>query len=649
MINRAPVTVVGVTPEGFTGEISGRRTDVWLPLTMQPLLLPNQQWLDDLETSWLLLFGRLTPGTTVAGAGGELTALTRRTLGEVTGALSAEEAAQRTVPAFGAARGFSGLPGEADFVFAILLALSGMILLVVTANVANLLLARGAARRKEIAVRMALGAGRSRAVRHLLAETLLLGVGAGSAALLVLWITRALLLRRLEAEGPSFPIGWTLDIHVFSFVAGLSLLTALILGLIPALHVTSGRVQGTLHSRGALGSRGEGGPSRRFPLGRLLVVAQIALSLVLLAGAGLLLRSLQNLHERDLGLAEDELLIVAVDANAADRSGERGRLLQERLAERLTSLPGVSSAAYSQNGLFSGIESNTEITVTGAAGSAPVTGGSAFDRVGPGYFRTVGARMLLGREIEVEDASGAANAAVINESFAKRYLPAGSPVGRTFRVGDTEYSVVGVVADVQGQNLRSRDQPRFYFPIGQGSEPGFVVFELRSANPAAIAGAARRAVLEVEPLLRIRRIDTLPSLVNESLGADRIVAVLSGVAGTVALVLAAFGLYGILSYGISRRTREFGVRIAMGARPDQVTSLVLRESLQVMAMGAAVGIPLSLALGRLIRTQLADVGAVDLPSLLTALLVLSVSAVIAGYLPARRAARIEPRVALASE
>jgi predicted permease len=651
IVNRTPVTIVGVTPPEFDGEISGSRTDIWLPLTMQPLLLPNQEWLEDPTTSWLLLMGRLAPGVSPERAGEELTVLARRELSEVTGALSTEAAQNLSVPAAAAPRGFNNMPPELRTVLAMLFALAGLVLLVVAANVANLLLARASARSTEIGVRMALGAGRVRVVRHLLAESLLLGAAGGMLALLVIRVAHSLVVRRLEADGASLPVDLSIDARVFAFAAGLSVVTALLLGLVPALRVTGAGAGGVARGGGGTGS--SGGRSvwgRRLPLSKLLVAGQVAVSLTLLSGAGLLVRSLDNLRTADFGMVEQELLIVALDLNPLGHTGARGELLRSRLAERLQAIPGVRAVAYSQNGLFSGIEGALGVEVDGESPPSDVEGTTNFDQVSAGYFRTIGARLLRGRGIEATDDERAPRVAVINESMARAYFATPDAVGRTFRVDTTRHTVVGVVADVRGQSLRATPTRRFYTPLAQGGEAGLVVFELRvDGDPARLRTAARNTVLEAEPLLRIRSIESLSSLMEESLGAQRLIASLAAIAGTLALALAALGLYGVMSYAIVRRTREFGVRMALGARPAEITGLVLRESLWLCAIGSALGIPASLLAARLLRHELTDVGLVDLPSLVLAVTVLAVTSALAAYRPARRAAGVEPRVALTSD
>jgi predicted permease len=649
LVNRTPITIVGVAAPGFAGEVAGTRMDVWMPLTMQPLLTPNQDWLHGRNTSWLLLFGRLRPGATPGQAGAELTLLARRAIAEGGGAPSDTLGAR--VEAYDARRGIFGAPKEVRPMLLTLLALALVVLLVVGANVANLLLARAVARRTEIGVRLAMGAGRLRVMRHLLAESVLLGAAAGVLAVLVVQGASALLTRQLGASGEPLPVDGTLGGRVLAFAAALSLATATVLGLVPATQGTRVDLAAALRSqgRGVAGgpSGGSLGSGRGLGLGRWLVVGQVSLSLVLLAGAGLLVRTAAHLGDLDVGVARDELLIVSVDANAAGYRGDRAQALYRQLAERLERLPGVRAVTYSQNGLFSGIEASATFQVDGfVARSADDT--SAFtDQVGPGYFRTIGARIVRGRDVEARDDARSARVAVINESTARFYFGARDPIGQSFRIDTTRYTIVGVSADVIGRDLRAGPTRRLYTAIAQGGGGGLVVFELRIAgDPARLADAARRAVLAADAALRVRAAQPLAALMRESIAPQRVVASLAGVAGGLALALTALGLYGVMSYTIARRTNEFGLRMALGARPWDVTRMVLRETMGLVALGAAVGLPAALGAAQLLRHQLVGVGLVDPPTLAAALAVLVVVAAAAGYRPASRAANASPQSAL---
>lgn len=649
VVNETPVTVVGVAAEGFAGEVAGNSTGLWMPLTLQPLLLPNQRWLDDWHTSWLLLLGRGREGATPAAAGEELTALARNAVAAGTDA--APTAVSRlTVQGYGAPRGFSGAPREFRVALATLLGLAALLLLVVCANVANLLVARTAGRRTELGVRLALGGSRWRVVRMLMTESVVLGTVAGALALVVLLAASELMVRRLGM----LPAASVLDIargpRVLAFAAILSLAAACSLGLVPALRATHEGVASALRS-GSAGIHGDPllGSGRRFGLGKWLVVGQIAVSLVLLSAAGLFYRTATHLARTDIGAARDEVVMMKVDAHSLP-AGEGRRLAQERVAARLAALPGVRAVSYSQNGLFSGIETGTSVHVPGFDAQAPGDTLVLADRVGADYFAAVGARILLGRGIDAGDGSRAAPVAVVNESMARFFFADGGALGRGFEVDGTGYQVVGVVADIRHQNLRSPPDRRYYVPIAHGEAPGLVVFALRvHGDPAEVATAAAREVRAMEPRMRVRDARPLASLVRESIVPEILVASLAAAAGVLALGLAALGLYGVIAQMVARRRSEFGLRLALGAGPGDVTRMVLRQSLGLFLLGSAVGLPLAVGVARVVRSQLVGVAIFDPRTLALALGVLAATAALAAYRPARRAAGVPPQDALRHE
>ncbi len=649
LVNGAPLTVVGVAPRGFTGEAVGWAPDLWIPLAAQPAVMRNDDRLrgpDARSTSWLMLMGRLAPGATVAQAGAEMTALARQALADAAGGRLPDEARDAAVAARPGARGFSRVREEFRGPLAILLAATALVLLVVCANVANLLLARGAARRAEVGLRLALGAGRARLVRLLLAESAVLGAAAGALGVLLAWGGSALLVRTAAAGAP-VALAVAPDLRVLGFSAALSFATAALVGLVPATRAARVDLATTLraHARGATGGALGGG--RRFGLGGWLVAGQVALSLVLLVGAGLLVQSVRNLQRAPVGLARDRLLMVEVDTRAAGYEGERFHALCRALVGRLERVPGVQAATYSENGIFGGGEGWTTVHADGFVPRTADDTSANFDKVGPGYFGAVGARLLRGRELGPGDDARAPRVAVVNATMARFYFGGRDPVGRFLRVDTTRYQIVGVVGDVTDHDLRAEPARRLYLAMPQGAAVGGVVFAVRTAgDPARAAAAVRRAVLDADPALRVVDAQPLATLMRQSIARERLVARLAGVAGGVALVLAALGLYGVMTYAIVRRGGEFGVRAALGARPADVTRMVLRESLVLFAAGAAVGLPAALAAARLVRQQLVGVGVVDAPTLAGALLVLGATAAAAAYRPASRAARVAPSAAL---
>ena len=656
LVNRQPITIIGVAPREFVGEVVGGATDLWFPLTMQPLVMPGRELLDNRFAHWLLLMGRLRPGATLAQATAEFNGLARQAI--TAAATTPQEQAylpqalREPMPVRAGGTGLSRLREDYRGPLAVLMAATGLVLLIVCANVANLLLARAAARQTEIGVRLALGAGHGRLVRQLLTESLALGVAGGAVGVLLAWWGSSLLLRLAARGDTPLPLETTPDLRVLGFAALLSLGTTILFGVLPALRATRMELASTLraHARGLSGSL-MGGGGGRLGLGKLLVVAQVALSLVLLVGAGLLVRSARNLQGADVGMARDELLVVEVDLRTGGVEEARSLGLVRDLAERVGRLPGVRAVTYSQNGIFTGAEANRVVQVSGFAARAEEDSILNTDLVGPGYFTAIGARIVRGREIGPRDARGAAPVAVINESMARYHFAGRDPVGQRLQEDSTSYEIVGVAADFRNQSLREPPRRRYYTAMAQQQGgPGHVVLEVRTAgDPARVANVVRREITAADARVRVLSATPLTVLMRESIAQERLVARLATVAGGMALVLAALGLYGVMTYTIVRRTSEFGLRMALGARPGDVTRMVLRETMVLFAVGAVVGIPAALGAVRLIESQLVGVGVLDPVTLLVSLAVLGGSALFAGYRPASLAARVTPQEALRRE
>ena len=644
-INRVPFTIVGVTPPGFTGEVVGRMTDLWLPLTTAPALM-KRDWLTRPEVAWLLFIGRRAPGATLAQVQAAYPTLLRRAMvaSYPTDASAAERLKTEEIPVATGTHGVSSLRAVYAEPLATLMIAVGMVLLVVCANVANLLLARGAARAREVGVRMALGAGRIRLVRQLLTESLMLGALGGAAGLLLaLWGSRAL-LTLAGGDGGAIPLDARLDWRVLGFTVAVTGVTAALFGLLPAIRTTRVDPGTSLRAGGR-------GTTARHGLGKLLVVVQVALSLTLLVGTGMLVRSTRALVNVDPGLARDRLLIVTVDAAPTGFEGERLAQLARTQLERLRALPGVAAASFSENGIFSGTESATGVEVEGFTARSSDDSTVNYDRVGPGYVEAIGARLVAGRDITDRDDERAPRVALVNTSMAYHYFPRGDAVGHRLTADSATYEIVGVVADTRDHELREAPGRRMYLPAFQsGPMPVQFTYELRAAgDPVELVAAARRELAAANGSMVVLNNDPLATLMRQSISQDLLVARVASVFGLLALGLAALGLYGVMTYTTLRRTGEFGVRMALGAEGARVRRMVLREAMTLVAGGTLVGVPLALAATRLLRSQLYGVETVDLPSIASALLVLALSAAIAGYLPAARAARVGPIEALRAE
>jgi predicted permease len=643
-INRVPFTIVGVTPPGFHGEVVGRMTDLWMPLTMAPALM-KRDWLTMPEISWLVLIGRREPGVTLGQVQAAYPTL-------VQGALAASNPddgdadglAKEPVPVASGAHGLSSVRALYAEPLATLMVAVGLVLLVVCANVANLLLARGAARARELAVRVALGAGRVRLVRQLLTESIILGGLGGALGLVVaIWGSRAL-LQVAGGDVGAIPLDVRLDWRVLLFTLAISGLTAVTFGLLPAIRST--QVDPNTSLRGGRGAAGG-----RVVLGKVLVMVQVALSLTLLVGTGMLVRSTRALASVDPGLARDRLLIVTVDAAATGLDDERLLQLARAQLEGLRALPGVAAASYSENGIFSGTESSTSLEVVGFTARTAEDSTVNYDRVGPGYVEAIGARLIAGRDITERDDAHAPPVALVNTTMAAHYFPRGDALGRRFTSDSTTYEIVGIVADTKDHEVRQAPVRRVYLPAAQTPPmPLQYSVELRaSGDPIQLVAAARRELAAVNGSVMVLSNDPLATLMRQSIAQDLLVARVASLFGLLALGLVGLGLYGVMTYTTQRRTGEFGLRMALGAEGRQVRGMVLRESLVLVAGGMLLGLPLALAATRLLRSQLFGVGPVDPPSIASSLAVLVLSAAAAGYLPAARAARVGPTEALRAE
>jgi predicted permease len=627
-------------------------TDIWLPLTMQPALT-SSDWLRSPTTSWLLFMGRRRPNVSFEQVRAAYPTLVRETvIGTAPNADRARIGVQRdTVPISPGARGISGLRAVYAEPLGTLMVAVALVLLVVCANVANLLLARGAARARELGVRMALGAGRTRLVRQLLTESVILAtLGGGLGLLLARWGSNVLL--RIADGGPGVvPLDTRLDLRVLAFTALVTGLTAFLFGLIPALRATRVELAATLrsNSRGLTG--GLLGAPGRVGMGKLLVVFQVALSLTLLVGTSMLVRSTRALTTVEPGLARDRLLIVTVDAAPTRLEGERLSELSRTLLERMRRIPGVAAASFSENGIFSGTESFTTLHVEGFTPRTEADTSANYDRVGPAYFSAIGARLIEGRDITDADNERATPVAVMNQTMASAYFGKGQAVGHRVRVDSITYSIVGVVADTKDHELRQAPVRRIYLPIYQTPPmPTEFTFELlATGDPAKLVAAARRELTAANGSLVALDNDPLTSLMRQSISQDLLVSRVASFFGTLALALAALGLYGVMMYATLRRTSEFGLRMALGADAPRVRRMVLGEAMTLVVAGTVAGIPLAIAATRLLRNQLFGVELIDVPSILVALVVLAASAAVAGYLPARRAAHVGPLEALRTD
>ncbi len=648
-LGKFPFTIVGVAAHGFRGVDIDRSADLWVPAVMQQQVVPGHDWLIDtgnMRTGWLDLFARLKPGVSLAEADAAAHAVYMQyEMDRKGGTLSNEERREiereswRLVPA---GQGISGLRARYSPALGILMAAALLVLLIACANLANLLLARSGARRSEIGVRLALGAGRGRLIRQLLVECLLLAAAGAALGALIAWAGQRALLRMLSATVEA-GIDWR------SFAAALvaALGAALTFGLLPALRAASVDLAPSLRS-----GRGETGSREGRGLGRLLTVAQVALCLVLLVGAGLFLRTLANLRNQDLGLQPDHLVQLEVDGMAAGYKGGRYKQLCRSLTERLAGVPGVRQASFSLNGLFTGGDSSSFLTVRGFTTSSAEEKSIHWDTTGPGYFTAIGTPFNAGRDFTVADSETAAKVIIVNESMAHLYFSGRNPLGEKVSFNGEDREVVGVVKDSRDHAVRTAAPRRLFVPFYQvqwGDVP-VVRFLLRtSANPDAIIGMARQAVKEQDAALAVDSVDTVSRRLDRQLARERALATLSGYFGVLALLVAAVGLYGVVSYNVARRTREIGVRVALGALRRDVVWLMARESLVLVAAGIAIGLGAAWGLSRFVAALLFGVKPADGVAAAWAIATLLAVTALAAIMPAKRAAAIDPASALREE
>ena len=642
-LDGAPYTVVGVAEPGFNGPRTVGVVDVFVPIAMGAALLPDSdQMLSRRGGVWLDLFGRLAPNATPATAEAELRSLaaelTRRYPDTNRG---------RSVRV-SAGIGFDPTSrAQVRQFMTILVGVVALVLLIACANVANLLLARGSARARELAVRASLGASRSRLVRQLLAEGFLLALLGGVAGF-VLGVASVGLVLRLPVFANQFgAITPTADARVLAFTIGAMAVSGLLFALPPAFRTS--RVD--LVTALKLGTPGSGDGRSRLRTG--LVVAQLALSLVLLVGAGLFVRTLQALYSIDPGFETRHVLVATVDAGLQGYDEARGRRLFSALEERVRSLPGIQHAAMAYMLPLGGGGWDTRI-FPAEANPAPDDPGlkSDINAVSPTYFETLGMALVKGRGFTVADRAGTPGVAVINETIAEKLWPAKDPVGQRFRVGrsDEILEVVGVVRTARYRSLVEGPRPFYYRPFAQVYRSSMTLHVRTSSDdPYTVLQSIRRALDELDRDIPLSRVRTLAERLDGSLGSQRTAAALVGVYGVLALVLAAIGLYGSMAYAVSRRTREMGVRMALGARAGEVLRHVLAQAARIAMSGTAIGLVAAVPASRYIRSQLYGVKPTDPTTLLGVIAVLVLASLAAAYLPARRATKVDPVIALRSD
>ena len=665
-INSTPVTIVGVAPAGFAGVAAAQTTDLFMPLMMKAEVTPTWNDLDNRRSRWLNVIGRLRPGLTTDAAKARLDVLYRQInefeLQSVPAFVSGSERFRegfraKTLTLHPASQGLSDLRQSVQTPLFVLMAMVGLVLLIACANVANLLLSRASARQKEVAVRLALGAGRRRLIRQTMTESLVLaGLGGIVGVVLSIWVGD-LLLSVMPFESFTRSLSTEPDLRVGFFTAALALLTAVVFGLIPALQASRPELNRTL--REEAGNLSGGTRHAHFRKG--LVVAQVALSMLLIAGAGLFARSLYNLKTLDTGFAVDGLITFRIDPSLNGYDQTRIKRFYDQLLQDIRRIPGVQSVSLAQVAMLTGSVSSRTVQVQGYEPKPDENLNPWTNEVGPDYFRTTGMPLVAGREFTERDVDGAPLVAIVNQSFANYFFPNENPIGRRFgfRVMDNPAAIeiVGVVkdslyADMRQGTTEENQTPRFaYIPYQQSTELNEMTFYVRSAGLATetMPEQLRQTVRRTDAGMPIYEMQTMERTVDEALFNERMLALLSASFGLLATALAAIGLYGVMSYTVSRRTREIGIRIALGAERPTVVWMVLREVAFLTAVGIGIGVPAALALSRFVRSQLYGIEPSDPATLVIAATTLAAVGLFAGYIPARRAARVQPVRALRYE
>lgn len=650
-VNNRPMTVVGVAQRGFRGVDAGNPADIFVPIAMKPVVTPTWDRMEERRAYWLNLIARLKPGVSRQQGLAGMTVLYRR--GQLEDLKTNPNAAPRFRKRylankfmFQSAGMLSSIREQFSTPLIVLMAMVGTLLLIACGNVANLLVARAATRQKEIAIRLSLGATKMAIIRLVLIESLLLSVVGGALGLLVAAWSGSLLLRVLPFETFSQVISTALDGRVLLFTFGLSVATAVIFGLTPALQIAKPDVVATLKNE----SRSVAGGGQ-IVLRKGMVAAQISLSLLLLIGAGLFARSLYNLMVSSPGMQTENILGFSMDASLSGYSDQKVRQLYGDLQRDLAAVPGSVSVSAAENPLLADDESMNTTQAEGFVPKEDENLNPYTNGVLPDFFSTVGIPLTAGRDFTDRDTFGAPKVAIVNQSFVNFYFHGRNALGRHIGFGakdaKLDMEIVGVVKDAKSKDLKEEPKREVYISALQDEHPSNLTFYVRTAGDAnRMARLARRVVRQRDASLPIYDVKTIATQIRETHYADRLITMLSIAFGLLATLLAAIGLYGVMAFTVARRTRELGIRMALGAQRAQVLRMVMKEVLLLAAIGMGVALPIAVGLGRLIQSQLFELKAADPGVLIGATALLAAVAMIAGYIPAFRATRIDPMNAL---
>ncbi|HEY7568946.1 MAG TPA: ABC transporter permease [Gemmatimonadaceae bacterium] len=657
MINGQSFTVVGVAPRGFYGTTVGTNADVFVPISMYKALVPRTGAMDNRASYWIYVFGRLKPNVTIEQAHKAINLVYHPIVRDVEAPLQ-RGMSDQTMALFKAKqvtvtegrRGQSSIHDDAKTPLAMLFAVTGIVLLIACANIANLLLARGAGRATEMAVRLSLGAQRRHVLGQLLTESCVLALIAGVVSLVFATWTLSLLAQILPGNSDRV-IDLGLSWPIVMFAMALSLGTGMLFGLYPALHSTRRDLLTSIRA-------GSGQPSGARAASRFrfsLVTAQVALAMMLLTSAGLFIKSLRNVSRVDLGLDIGNLVTFTISPELNGYDSTRSAQLFARVEEELAALPGVSAVTSSMVGILSGNNWGSDVSVEGFKGGPDVDANARFNEIGPGYFRALGIPLMAGREFTPADGPGRPGVAIVNEAFAKKFNLGTQAVGKRMSVRgsgnqDLDTEIVGLVRNAAYSEVKDEVPPLFFTPHRQDNRVGEMTFYARTTlSTSELLRSIPVVVARIDPNLPVDELRTMPEQVKENVFMDRMIGTLSSSFALLATLLAAIGLYGVLAYTVAQRTREIGVRMALGAHGGRVRGMILRQVGVVTLIGGAVGLAAAIGLARAARSLLFRLEGWDPVVLSIAAVLLTAVALGAGYVPALRASRVDPMKALRYE
>ncbi|MBS1791402.1 MAG: ABC transporter permease [Acidobacteria bacterium] len=650
-VNSVPLTVIGIAPPSFNGMILEEPTEIWVPVLMHPVLAQSK-FVENRKDGWLILLGRIKESVSQQQAEAGLDGLAQQIkeantpAGTITKGFPFSEQHIKFEPG---GRGISVLRKRFSSPLKLLMAVVGLVLLIACVNVAGLLLARGVARRKEMAIRLALGASGGLLMRQLFTESMLLALAGGAIGLLLApWLVSLLIKMQARLSVAQTLLGEGVDGRVLAFTALITLLAGILFGLAPAWQSSKANLVPALKEEGGVSDQS----SRRFNFRSLLVVAQLALAIVVLIGAGLCIKSFRNLLAIEPGYRSENLLLVPLELDEKKYDDARGQALQRQAIERLAALPGIEMVSQGLVMPLSGSRMMNSILVEGRQ---PLPDEQmAFDAsvVGPRYHETMGIQMVAGRGFTEQDRQGAPEVVIINEAMSQRFFPGENALGQHLRLGPgmPAMEIIGISHDIKHHELTETPIPHFDLPALQRSYNSYTNLVLRTKTSAeGLIPAVRKELVALDASLPLNDITTMSEQIGKTLSATRLASTLIGIFGLVALLLACLGLYGVMAWMVSRRTREIGIRMALGAQSANVLALIIRQGMLLVVIGAAIGLGVAFAATRLIESQLFGVSATDPLIFVGVAMLLVAVALLACWIPARRAAKVDPMIALRYE